>query len=136
MPRLTINTQEVKSFEPAEPGPYLMTVDEISDVWLSEEKKTPMVYVYFKFTDPAMDDRCGRVRRSYPVAGKGAGFFADFWKAATGEDLPIGAEGGDIDVDTDEALGKTVQVEVGNEKSNKPGDDRVFNTAAKVVAAE
>jgi hypothetical protein len=135
MPRVTINTQEAVSFELAEPGPYLMTIDKVGEPRRSEsEKKTLGIDIEFAFADPDIAQRCGRIRRFYPIAGKGAGFFADLWKTVTGEDLPIGREGGDIDVDTDELLGKTVQVDVTNE-SGSNGDDKLWNTAKKVVAA-
>ena len=132
--RLTINTQDVRTFEPVEPGPYLMNVHSFSEPYESREKKTPMIDVEFAFPDPAMDEKHGRVRRGLPIKGKGAGFFTDFWKAATGEDLPIGKDGGgEVDVDLDQALGKTVQVLISNEKEEN--GDRIFNRADKIVAA-
>lgn len=136
MPRMTINTSEAQAFELAPPGPYLMTIDTVSEPRNSQsEKKTLGVDIDFAFSDPDMAQRCGKVRRFYPVKGKGAGFFADLWKVVTGNELPIGKEGGDLDVDTDELLGQTVQVNVDNQPSQKPGDDRIFNIAKSVVAA-
>ena len=132
MPRMTINTSEAVSFEPAEPGPYSMTIDELEPI-KSAKKNTPGLNVYFKFVDTDLDQKCGRVRRFYPISGKGAGFFADLYKVATGSELPIGREGGDLDIDTDDLMGKQVTVEV----DNRAGDDgRVYNDAKKVVAAQ
>lgn len=134
MPRLTINTAEAISFEPAEPGPYLMTIESVSEMRLSEEKKTPGVDVEFAFADPEISQRCGKIKRFYPIAGKGAGFFAELWKAVTGEEMPVGREGGDIDVDTDQLLNVTVMVEVAN-RPHKDDPNKIFNEAKKVVAA-
>lgn len=132
MPRLTINTSEAVSFEPAEPGPYLMTIDSVGEPYESKsEKKTLGIDVEFAFADPAIAQRCGKVRRFYPVKGKGSGFFADLWKVVTGEELPIGQQGGDIDVDTDDLIGATVQVDVGNREH----EGKVYNEAKKIVAA-
>lgn len=135
MPRVTINTAEALSFQPAEPGPYLMTIDKASDPRKADsEKGTIGVDITFAFNDPDMSQRCGTIRRFYPITGKGVGFFADLWKVVTGEDLPIGKEGGDLDVDTDELIGKVVQVDVGN-RPDKDDPKKLWNEAKKVVAA-
>jgi hypothetical protein len=136
MPRLTINTSEARTFEPAEPGPYLMSIDKVGEPRKADsEKGTLGVDVEFKFTDPEVDQRCGTVRRFYPISGKGSGFFAELWKVVTGEEIPLGKSGGDIDVDTDELLGQVVQVEVGH-RASKDDPERIFNEAKKVVAAQ
>jgi hypothetical protein len=128
MRRATIDTTEAQSFEAVEPGPYLMKVDEIKDPAPSEEKGTMGTWVYFAFQDPGVAKKAGRVRRFYPLVGKGAGFFREFWKAAAGEDIPVGQT---IDVDLDDGVGRSVLVNIGNEEYQ----GRTQNTAEKVVAA-
>lgn len=133
--RLTINTSDAQGRELAEPGPYLMNVEKIGDPRATE--KTTVVDVDFAFADPDYAQRCGHIRRSFPVKGKGAGFFVDLIKVTTGHEIPIGKEGGDIDFDTDEILGKPVLVTVDNKPSTKAGADPtvLYNTAEKIVAA-
>lgn len=131
MPRMTINTSEATSFEATQPGPYSMTIDELEGPIKSKEKQTPGLNVYFKFVDPDLDQKCGRVRRFYPITGKGAGFFADLYKTATGSELPIGKEGGDLDIDTDDLMGKQVTVDI----DNREHEGKMYNEAKKVVAA-
>lgn len=126
MRKLTVDTTQAQSFEPAEPGPYPMTIHSISDPEKGE--KSTYVTVEFEFQDPAIAQRCGRVMRNYPITGKGAGFFREFWKGATGEDIPAQAT---IDVDVDQAVGRRVIVQVGN----KEYEGRIRNEAERVTAA-
>jgi hypothetical protein len=61
--------------------------------------------------------------RNFPITGKGAGFFREFWKAATGEDIPLKAQ---IDVDLDDAVGREMIANVTHSefqgrKRNEPG---------------
>jgi len=128
MRRVTVDTTEAQSFEATEPGPYTMVVDEIEDPTPSKEKATLGGFWYFHFADPTIAKKCGRVRRWYPIEGKGAGFFRELWKACTGEDIPMDTK---IDVDLDDALGRTVIASVGNEEY----EGRLQNTIEKVVAA-
>lgn len=132
MPRLTLDLTEARSFEPTEPGPYPMIVDSIDGPERSKpSEKNPDgvlgVTVSFKFQDPELDRKCGTVIRWYGIQGKSSGFFREFWKAATGEDLPIGDR---FDIDTDDAIGRPVTVEIENE----PYEGRIQNRAAKVTA--
>lgn len=133
--RLTINTSEAQAFALAEPGPYSMKVER------AEPKKaktgTNGVEVDFQFQDPNLQQKHGHVRRFYPIEGKGAGFFAEFWKQTTGEELPVGQEGIGLDIELDDCLEAEVQVEITNEASNAPGADPnvLYNVAKKVVAA-
>lgn len=129
MRRATIDTTEAQSFEATEPGPYPMVVDEIKDIGPSEDKGTIGTWIYFKFQDPALQKKCGRVRKFYTVQGAGAGFFREFWKAATGEDLPIGQKG--LDVDLDDAVGRPVVVVV----DNREWQGRMQNEVGRVAAA-
>lgn len=108
--RVTVDTTEAKSFELAEPGPYEMTVHAIGEPTKGE--KSTYVAVEFAFTDPKMDQVCGKVFRNYPITGKGAGFFREFWKATTGVDIPIGTQ---LDVDLDDAIGRPLIVDIGHE---------------------
>lgn len=128
MGRITIDTNEAMSFEPTEPGPYAMTIDEFSEPFRSKEAKTLCVTVFFAFANPDIAQKCGRVARTYTLEGKGAGFFRELWKAATGEDIPLKTQ---IDVDTDDAVGRPVIVTIGNEEY----EGRLQNRAEKVVAA-
>lgn len=133
--RLTLDTSQAQSFELAEPGPYLMTIDKVDEARKTE--KTVVVDVHFAFADPDVAQRCGTIRRTYPIQGKGAGFITELIKVVTGNEIPIGKAGGAIEFDTDELIGKTVQVNVDNEPSNKPGADPnvLYNVAKKIVAA-
>lgn len=124
MPRITIDTTEARSFELAEPGPYPMTVHKIEGPHKGD--KARYIEVHYAFQDPAMDKKCGTVRRNYPIEGAGAGFSREFWKAATGEDIPIG---GTFDVDTDDAVGRPVLVTIGHREYQ----NRFFNEAEKVT---
>lgn len=130
MRRATIDTSEAQSFEATEPGPYQMLVDQIDDPAPSEQKGTNGTWIYFKFQDPALAKKCGRVRKFYTLQGKGAGFFREFWKAATGEDLPVGQQA--IDVDLDMGVGRPVIVSVGNETY----EGRLQNSVERVAAAQ
>lgn len=113
MPRVTIDTNDIKTFEPTVPGPYTMTFDSVEDeVQVSEEKGTRYLVSWLKFTDPALAEKCGRVKYNLILTGAGAGFTRDAWKAATGEELPLKAQ---IDIDTDQLIGRTVVVLIGNE---------------------
>lgn len=128
MRRAVIDTTEAQGFEPTEPGPYQMKVDEIEDPGPSKEKGTLGTWIYFAFLDPTIARKCGRVRKFYTLQGKGAGFFREFWKAATGEDIPLGQQ---LDVDLDLAVGRPVIVNVGNE----PYEGRLQNSVERVAAA-
>lgn len=123
--RLTIDTTEARSFELAEPGAYEMKIHSISD--LQKGEKAPYVTVEYEFQDPKMDQTCGRVQRNYPVAGKGAGFFREFWKAATGEDIPIGTQ---LDINPDDAIGRPVVVEI----AHREYEGRTYNEPKTVVS--
>lgn len=124
--RLTIDTTEALSFEPTEPGPYEMTVDKIEGP--EKGDNSTYVWVYFQFDDPAVQKKCGHVRRAFPIDGKGAGFFREFWKAATGQDIPLNSK---IDVDLDDAIGRPVIVTIGNREYN----NKLQNEVEKVTAA-
>lgn len=120
MPRYTLDLENAQSFEATEPGVYPMVVDEFTEPERSKPStKNPDglmgLFIYFKFQDPELDKYCGRVRRWYALEGKSAGFFRDAWKAMTGEDLPIGQK---LDFDSDDAIGRSVNVQIGNEDYN------------------
>jgi hypothetical protein len=127
MRRATIDTSEAQSFEATEPGPYHMVVDEIQDPGPSEDKGTFGTWVYFRFQDPALQRKCGRARKFYTLQGKGAGFFREFWKAATGEDIPAGST---IDVDLDNGVSRPVIVHI----DNGEWQGRMTNEVGRVVA--
>ncbi len=127
MPRLQVNTSEAMSFEPVEPGTYECTVSKIDDP--EEGPNSTFVWAYFEPEDAGILQRAGNFRKTLPIDGKGAGFFREFWKAATGEDLPIGEEA--IDVDTDDAIGRHVIVSITNEEY----EGRFQNVVGRVVAA-
>lgn len=113
MRRLTVDTSEAQSFELAEPGPYNMRVHSISDPQTGPKAK--YVEVQLEFEDPLTAKRCGRVFRNYPINGPGAGFFREFWKAATQEELPIGEAA--VDVDLDAAIGARIVVDIGHSEA-------------------
>lgn len=125
MPRVTINTSEALSFEPVQPGPYPCHIKAISGVEQGEKAK--YVRVDFSFADPAVAQRAGTLFRNYPIEGKGAGFFRDFWKAATGEDIPVGTQ---LDIDTDSAIGRPVICNV----ENREYEGRLQNEVKSVAA--
>lgn len=127
MPRVTIDTSEAMSFEPVEPGPYAMRVEKIEGP--NKGEKSTYMAVTFAFEDPDVAKRAGSVFRNYPIDGKGSGFFRDFWKAATGEDLPLGQKG--LDIDTDDAIGRPVIVQIGNREY----EGRTLNEAERVTSA-
>jgi hypothetical protein len=129
MRRATIDTTQAMSFEATAPGPYLMKVDEIEDPKPSAgETKAVGTIIYFAFEDPNLARQCGRARRWYALEGKGAGFFREFWKAATGEDIPLNEK---LDVDLDDAVGRSVMVNIGNETY----EGRLQNSVERVAAA-
>lgn len=129
LPRVTIDTTEAQSFEAVEPGPYSMTIDEVKSGIESKENKVPMIEAYFKFDDPEVAKKAGRVIRNYMLAGKGAGFTREFLKAVTGEDYPIGQV---LDFDTDDLVGRRVQAQI----SNREYSGRLQNEVDRVVASE
>ena len=96
--RVVVNMENARSFEPAEPGPYPLVIKAMGNP--EKKEKSTIIEVEFQFEDPEMDRACGTITRMYPIDGKGAGFFRDFWKAATGQELPVGQAG--IAIDTDE----------------------------------
>lgn len=108
--RVTIDTTEAQGFEATEPGPYPMTIVS-AEPKTSGNTGTPMLLVGFEFQDPDTAKRCGKVFRNYMLAGKGAGFTRSFWKAVTGEDLPVGST---LDIDTDDILNRDVVVNIKN----------------------
>lgn len=122
--RYTVDMSEARSFELAEPGLYELIVESLSAPKQGEKSK--YTEVTFKFADPAADQACGTVRRNYPVSGKGAGFFRDFWKAATGIDIPVGAS---IDVDFDDAVGRHVMGDIGHREH----EGKKYNEVQSVV---
>lgn len=126
MPRVTIDTKEALSFEPVEPGAYEMTVAKIEGPEQGEKAK--YMVVYYDFQDPELKQKAGSVIRNYPIDGKGAGFFRDFWKAATGQDIPVGVE---LDIDTDDAISRPVIVQIEHED----WEGKTRNKAARVTAA-
>lgn len=128
MPRVTLDLSEARSFEPTEPGTYPMIVETAEPVKSKEGKS--MLNIAFKFEDPETDQRCGLVYRNYMLAGKGAGFFRELWKALTGEELAIG-EGAMYDVDTDDIIGKHVVAKI----TNREYEGRQQNEIGSVVAA-
>jgi hypothetical protein len=107
MPRLDLDLTDAQVFTPIEDGQHVCTITAIS-----EPKRSPnSVYVNVEFTvkDSEKKEHIGRkMWRNYPVTGKGAGFFIEFWAAATGEQLEPGKP---IGVDTDDALGQDVLVQ-------------------------
>lgn len=125
--RVTVDTTEAQSFEPTKPGPYSMNVDEIGDPEKSKNDNL-MVWVHFAFNDPKLAKLCGRVSKAYVLEGPGAGFFREFWKAATKEDIPVDTK---VDVDLDLAVKKQVVVDVGNEEY----EGRLRNSVNRVAAA-
>lgn len=127
MPRLQVDTSEAMSFEPVEPGTYECTVSKIE----GPEKGPNSDYVtaYFEPDDVAVLQRAGHFRKTLPINGKGAGFFREFWKATTGEDLAMGED--EIDVDTDDAIGRPVVVSITNEEY----EGALQNVVGRVVAA-
>lgn len=132
MRRVTIDTTEAQGFEPIEPGPYQMKVETITDPEKSKpSQKNPQgvlgLTVTFRFVDPNFARHNGDIDRWYAVAGKGAGFIREFWKAATGEDIPLDHQ---FDVDLDTALGRVVICQVGNESF----EGRLRNRVERVVA--
>lgn len=128
--RVTVDTTQAKSFDLVEPGPYEMTIKSISEPKAPKDdpKGDKGVEVEFAFQDPQLDQASGTVQRRYPIEGKGAGFFRDFWKAATGEDIPVGTK---LDVDLDNAIGRPVIVGI----THRPWQGKTYNNAETVTAA-
>ena len=125
--RVTVNTTEALSFEPTEPGPYEMHVEKYDPPVKSKDGQGSLgTFIYFQFEDPSVQKRCGHVRRWYPLEGKGAGFFRDFWKATTGEDIPVGTT---IDVDLDDCLGRPVIADI----TNEPYEGKLQNNISKLT---
>lgn len=118
MPRLNLKLDQATTFEAIEEGEYLVRVLDISDP--EQGPKAQYVNVQVEVTDGEYEGR--RFFRNLPTEGKGAGFFMDFWKKATGEDLEKEPE---IDVDTDDAIGaKLVAVIVKREYPEGSGEFR------------
>lgn len=122
--RATVDTTEAQSFEAVEPGAYQMVIDEVGEDTVSDAGNKGF-WVYFGFQDPNVARKAGRVRKWYSTAGKGAGFFRELWKAATGEDIPVSSQ---IDVDLDDLVKKPVIIKVGNE----PYEGRLQNSVERV----
>lgn len=128
--RLHVDLTEAQSFELAEPGPYIMTVDSFDDP--EQKEKGTGLNIYFRFEDPDVDQKCGVQRRFFMLTGKGSGFFREFWKAATGEDLAVGES---YDIDSDDAIGKRVMVEVSHRADDRPGKEgNQYNELGKITA--
>lgn len=125
--RATVDTTEAQSFEAVEPGPYRMVVDEVGEDETSNAGN-PGFWVYFRFEDPTIQRRAGRVRKWYSISGKGSGFFRELWKAATGQDIPMATQ---IDVDLDDLNERPVVINIGN----KEYEGRLQNEVERVAAA-
>jgi len=126
--RVVVNMENARSFEPAEPGPYPLVIKAMGNP--EKKEKSTIIEVEFQFEDPEMDRACGTITRMYPIDGKGAGFFRDFWKAATGQELPVGQAG--IAIDTDDAIGRHVIGDV----ANREYQGKLYNEVKSVVAAQ
>ena len=126
MPRVTVDTKDAISFEPVEPGPYAMTVEAIEGP--NKGPNSNYMAVAFTFDDPEVAKKAGKVFRNYPIDGKGAGFFRDFWKASTGQDIPIGTQ---LDINTDDAIGRHVIAQI----ENREYEGKLQNEVKQVTAA-
>lgn len=128
MPRVTLDLSEARSFDAVEPGVYQMIIDAIEEPKKSKGGTGPLgSMIDFKFADPSLDQKAGTVSRWYAFEGKGSGFFRELWKAATGEDLPVGQA---FDIDTDDAIGRTVNVLIDNEEYEGRMQNRVQRVSA------
>ncbi len=125
--RVSVNTSEAMSFEATEPGPYQMLVDSIEDPKPSKEKGTMGIMVHFAFQNPAIAQECGTVMRWYALEGKGTGFTREFWKAATGEDLP---KEENLDIDLDDPIGRPVLCDIINETYEGRSQNKVNGISA------
>lgn len=125
--RATVDTTEAQAFEAVEPGPYRMEIDEVGEDEVSAAGNDGF-WVYFRFADPTIQRKAGRVRRWYSIKGKGAGFFRELWKAGTGEDIPMSTQ---IDVDLDALTNRPVMVNIGNREY----EGRLQNDIERIAAA-
>ena len=110
-PSIHFDPTEATKFEQASPGTYPMKIDEVEEK-TSKEKKEPMLLVWFRFLDPELDKKIGRVPRNFMLAGKGAGFTVELWKKATGQNIADGK----TEIDSDDLVGKELTCEVTNEE--------------------
>lgn len=106
MPRLKVNTTEAQSREALPDDTYTCRVLEITGP--HKGTKSSYVTIIFEVAEGEFEKR--QIWDNRPVTGKGAGMFVEFWEKATGEVLPIGPEGVDLDVDTDDAVGQMLGV--------------------------
>lgn len=111
MPEITVDLREAVSFEAISPGTYPMIVDAVTGPE-SGPKSTYMI-AEFRFDDPELAKKHGKVFRNLPITGAGAGFFRDFWRKTVGEKLP---DDEPISVDTEDAVGAAVTCEIENEE--------------------
>lgn len=104
MPRLQVDTTQAQKREPLPDDTYTCTVQEVTGPHTGQKSK--YVTVVLKVSEGEFEGR--EIWHNLPIEGKGAGIFADFWQKVTGDELPYGEAG--IDVDTDDLVGRTVGV--------------------------
>jgi len=116
---IDLDTTEGLVFEDVEPGVYDAFISDFhapDDEIVREGPKARYVTPIFEIVgDPEFEGQW--LFRNYTVEGEGVGFFTDFWRAATGEELPVGPdEGLQTTLDLSEVIGKEVSIVVEEEE--------------------
>lgn len=106
MPRVSVSVKDAQTFEPVPDDMYPATVHKIEGP--IKGPNSNYLKVQFKVSEGEHEGRI--FFRNFPVDGKGAGFFVEFWELATGEQIELGPDAPDLDVDTDDALGAAIGI--------------------------
>jgi hypothetical protein len=130
MPRLNVNLSEAQSMKPIPEDTYPCTIMEIGEPQTGP--KSTYVLVTYVVSEGEYEGR--QLFQNLPITGKGAGIFADFYSKVTGEEVDVD-ELDDLDVDTDDLIGKEIGV-VAGQREYPEGSGEFRNEVKKLVRAE
>lgn len=138
MPRIQLDAKDAVLFGNVDPDRYLVEIVDVSDVKVGQQKGTRYVEVKAEIVEGAETGAkfAGQnLWRNCPVEGKGAGMFIDLWNKAHVDDESAQLEVGDeIDVDTDELIGRQVCF-VTKDREYPPDSGEFRSEVDRVVSA-
>lgn len=104
-PRLTVKAEEGRIIELVDEGTYECTVLDASE--LTQGPKAQYIPVEFVISE-GQPFAGQHLWRNCPIEGKGSGIFVDLWNKVMDDELTVGEEGANYDVDSEEMHGQKV----------------------------